>query len=114
MIRREPTKKGDMVKVTFELPADPQGPDVFVVGDFNSWCVGEMPLKLRAGSDMRSASLTLAAGRRYAFRYYAEGHWFNEPDADDEVPNPHSGTDSVIQLSAPESARPVEGVNRPG
>jgi hypothetical protein len=42
----------------------------------------------------------LAAGRRYSFRYYADGEWFNEPDADDEVPNPHSGTDSVIDLSA--------------
>jgi 1,4-alpha-glucan branching enzyme len=96
LIRREPTKRGDMVKVTFELPAD--AGDVFVVGDFNSWCVGETPLKLRAGSDVRSASLTLAAGRRYAFRYYVDGHWFNEVDADDEVPNPHSGTDSVIDL----------------
>ena len=98
MIRREPTKRGDMVKVTFELPASTG--DVFVVGDVNSWHVGETPLKLRAGSEVRSASLMLAAGRRYAFRYYVEGRWFNEPDADDEVPNPHSGTDSVVDLSA--------------
>lgn len=100
MIRREPTKRGDMVKVTFELPAE--AGDVFVVGDFNSWCVGETPLKVRAGCELRSASLMLAAGRRYSFRYYVDGEWFNEPDADDEVPNPHSGTDSVIELSAGE------------
>ena len=97
MIRREPTKRGDMVKVTFELPAELG--DVFVVGDFNSWNQGETPLKPRAGSDLRSASLMLAAGRRYAFRYVVDGHWFNEPDADDEVPNPHFGTDSVIDLA---------------
>jgi hypothetical protein len=47
---------------------------------------------------VRSASLLLAGGRRYAFRYHVDGHWFNEPEADDEVPNPHSGTDSVIDL----------------
>ena len=100
MIRRELTKRGDMVKVTFELPAD--AGDVFVVGDFNSWVVGETPMKLRAGSEVRSASLMLAAGRRYAFRYYADGHWFNEPDADDEVPNEYAGTNSVIVLAAGE------------
>ena len=98
MIRREPTKRGDMVKVTFELPAD--AGDVSVVGDFNSWCVGETPLKLKAGSEVRAASLMLAGGRRYAFRYHVDGHWFNDPDADDEVPNPHGGTDSVIDLGA--------------
>ena len=98
MNRRDPTKRGDMVKVTFELPAD--AGDVFVVGDFNSWCVGETPLKLRAGAEVRAASMLLASGRRYAFRYYVDGEWFNEPAADDEVPNPHSGTDSVIDLSS--------------
>lgn len=97
VIRREPTKRGDMVRVTFELPVEVG--DVSVVGDFNSWNVGETPLKPRAGSEVRSASMMLAAGRRYAFRYYADGQWFNEPDADDEVPNPHSGTDSVLDLS---------------
>jgi hypothetical protein len=98
VIRREPTRKGDMVRVTFELPAD--AGDVCVVGDFNSWCIGETPLKVRAEGDVRSASLMLAGGRRYAFRYYgADGRWFNEPDADDEAPNPHAGTDSVIDLS---------------
>lgn len=96
MIRREPTKRGDMVRVTFELPADAQ--NVFVVGDFNSWCTHATPMKPHDG--VLRASLTLAAGRRYAFRYYRDGEWFNDPAADDYAPNAYSGDDGVVDLSA--------------
>jgi hypothetical protein len=38
---------------------------------------------------MRSASLTLSTGKRYAFRYYRNGRWFNDDQADGYEPNEH-------------------------
>jgi hypothetical protein len=95
MIRRQRTKRGDQVRITFELPGDIG--DACVVGDFNSWCVGATPLKPRG--DLRSASLTLAVGKRYAFRYVASGRWFNDIDADDWVANEFGETDAVLDLT---------------
>ncbi len=96
MIRRELTKKGDKVRVTFELPDDHEEGDVFVVGDFNGWSAGETPLRRRDG--LRTASLTLVADRRYAFRYYRNGKWFNEESADGYEPNAYGETNSIIDL----------------
>lgn len=97
MIRREATKKGDKVKVTFELPDDANGGDVFVAGDFNAWSPGQTPLRRKNG--VRTASLTLVAGRRYAFRYYRDGRWFNDDDADAYQPNEFGDANSVLDLT---------------
>lgn len=96
MIRREPTKKSDKVKVTFVLP-DHEG-DVFVAGDFNAWSVGRTPLRRRGGVWM--ASLTLA-DRRYAFRYYQRGQWFNDEDADGYEWNEFGDKNAILDLTGP-------------
>jgi len=95
MIRRQPTKRGDQVKITFELPESVG--DACVVGDFNRWSIGATPLKPRG--DVRIASLTLATGKRYAFRYVADGVWFNDIDADDWIANDFGETDAIIDLT---------------
>jgi hypothetical protein len=42
----------------------------------------------------------VAPGRRYAFRYLAEGgRWFNDDAADDYQPNAFGGSDSVLDLT---------------
>lgn len=47
------------------------------------------------------ASVTLAGGRRHAFRYLAEGgRWFNDEAADSYQPNQYGGSDSVLDLTA--------------
>jgi hypothetical protein len=97
MIVREPTKRGDKVKVTFVLPEDDWPGDVFVAGDFNSWNPGETLLKPRG--DVRSASLVLTSGRRYAFRYYRNGQWFDDDKADDYEPNEYGERNSIIDLT---------------
>lgn len=96
MIHRERTKRGDKVRVTFELSADGVDGEVFVVGDFNAWSIGETPLRHRG--DMRTASLVLVADRRYAFRYYCNGKWFNDQDADGFEPNEYGDTNGILDL----------------
>lgn len=96
MIRRQPTKNGDKVNITFELAIEEHEEDVFVVGDFNRWSVTETPLRRRG--NVRSASLMLVAGRRYAFRYYQAGKWFNDHDADEHEANHFGETNSIIRL----------------
>jgi 1,4-alpha-glucan branching enzyme len=99
MIEREPGKGGDEVKVTFILPKDGGEDPTAVVGDFNDWDPTATPLRRRR--DQLSASVSVAAGRRYAFRYLAEGgRWFNDEAADDYEPNVYGGSDSVLDLTA--------------
>jgi 1,4-alpha-glucan branching enzyme len=99
MIHCEPNKGNDQVTVTFILDEDGIDGQVAVVGDFNGW--DPTATLLRKHGAQRKASITLETGRRYAFRYLAEGgRWFNDEAADDYQPNEHGGSDSVVDLSA--------------
>ena len=101
MIHRQPTKRGDQVRVTFEVPDEEQ--PIYVVGDFNAWSPRATLLRPKEG--VRTASLTLAAGRRYTFRYLrADGHWFNDDRADDYEPNQYGEENSVLDLTRVGSA----------
>jgi hypothetical protein len=100
MIRKEPTRSGDKVKVTFVIPDEGGASEVFLTGDFNTWSVGETLMRRREG--VRSASLTLVAGRRYAFRYYQDGHWFNDEAADDYVVNEFGEQNGIVDLRWPQ------------
>lgn len=97
MILREPSRKGDKAKVTFVLPDDGNPEEVFVAGDFNSWNPGATLLRRRG--EVRSASLTLSTGRRYAFRYYRGGRWFNDEDADDYETNDYKEKNCILDLT---------------
>jgi 1,4-alpha-glucan branching enzyme len=97
MINREPTKRGDLVKVTFSLAGRNGSARVALVGDFNGWRVGANMFKRR--DDLDVATVTLSAGRRYEFRYVDEdGHWFNDGEADGYAPNAYGGDNSVVDL----------------
>ena len=101
MIRCEPARGGDQVKVTFAIPTDGTDERVSVVGDFNDWDPVATPLAKR-GERLR-ASVVVDAGRRYAFRYLADGgRWFNDEEADDYQGNDFGGSDSVVDLTRPE------------
>jgi hypothetical protein len=103
MIRKEPTRRGDKVKVTFILPDDGSSSDVFVAGDFNAWSPGATPLRRKDGH--RTASVMLVAGRRYAFRYYQGGRWFTDEDADGYAPNEFGEQNGILDLTVcPEAA----------
>jgi 1,4-alpha-glucan branching enzyme len=103
MITKKAVDRGTRVKVTFTLPNS--GPQrVVVVGDFNHWDISATPMRKRG--DVRSASVTLDTGRRYAaFRSLDEsGHWFNDDHADELESNAFGGTNCIIDLPGPRSS----------
>jgi 1,4-alpha-glucan branching enzyme len=81
------------VRITFSLPdARPAGM-VSVVGDFNDWDPHAHPLR-RRGNGVRSAVVTVPAGRTLRFRYLAEGGtWF-----DDDTVGSRDRADAMIEV----------------
>ena len=111
-IHCEPTKRGDLVKVTFSLPAHNGNGRVALVGDFNGWRAGPNLFKRRG--DVEVASVTLSAGRRYEFRYVDEkGTWFNDDAAHGYTPNEFGGENSVVDLRGPFEPADTDS-NEPG
>ena len=98
MVRCEPMRGGKQVKVTFTVAADGMdGQALAVVGDFNDW--DPLATPMQPGADVRSATITLPVGGRYAFRYLAEGgRWFNDDGAHGYQPNGFGGDDCVLDL----------------
>lgn len=89
--------KGKPIKATFVLPLSETPNPISVLGDFNFWDPLAHPLKKRANGT-RSATVELEPGRRYAFKYLAEGGtWFPDPLADDHEVNEYGETNSIIQ-----------------
>lgn len=96
MLDRRPVDPG-LVRVTFRVPNANGSTRAFVVGDFNGWSrdADEM---VRVGDEF-VATLHLAAGSTYRFRYLVDGdQWQNDHDADSYVRNDFGGDDSVIDL----------------
>lgn len=88
--------KGKPVKATFVLALSETPTPVSVLGDFNGWDALSHPLKKRANGT-RSVSVDLDPGRRYSFKYLAEGGtWFPDPSADDHEINEYGETNSII------------------
>ena len=90
------TNDDGKVDVTFAVAADSFPGTIYVVGDFNDWDAEATPLTGRDGEWVR-ATVTVATGGRYAFRYRTDdGRWFNDEGADDYEPNEFGGSNGVI------------------
>jgi hypothetical protein len=95
MIRRR-WLGGGRAELTFELSSQICSGTIFLAGEFNGWDPTDTPL-----GDMgtvRRVVIELPTGRRYAFRYFADGSWFNDPEADDYEPNEFGGLNGVLDL----------------
>jgi 1,4-alpha-glucan branching enzyme len=98
MIRKSYSKTGRACRVTFRLPAETKATKAAVLGDFNDWQPGAHPLVRRKDGSL-SATLNLASGRTYRFRYLLNGEsWANEPDADGYAPNRFGTDDSLLEV----------------
>jgi 1,4-alpha-glucan branching enzyme len=94
--RQEPDGK---VRVTFELPAESMCGAVSVVGDFNGWRAGVTSFQGRGS--IRTASVDVEPGRRYRFRYLADGGcWFDDDAADDYERNELGEIIGVVDLGS--------------
>ena len=98
MIQREPGPDGT-VRLIFELPADLMQGTVSVVGDFNDWQPGVTTFRGRGS--VRSATVEVERGRRYAFRYVTEaGEWIDDEEIDGYERNDEGVLTGVVDLTS--------------
>jgi 1,4-alpha-glucan branching enzyme len=96
VIKQIQAKGTSDVKVQFILPNGSIPGKVSVVGDFNGWDPAVHPLRKRSNGT-RSVSVSLPAGRRYAFRYLGEdGQWLDDEHAHAFEPNGVGGVNGII------------------
>ena len=91
---KTPSKKTNLRtrRVDFSFHA-PEAKTVSLAGDFNGWDVNARPMRKGTAGTWK-ARLALAPGR-YAYRFYADGEWRDDPSADDRVENPFGGYNCV-------------------
>lgn len=94
MLKKKRFVKDNVVKVTFELPADAARESVRVVGEFNAW--EGTRLEHQKDGSWRT-TIALSPGRQYEFRYLIDNErWLNDPRADGYVRNPYGEDNSVV------------------
>ena len=103
MLKKDYSNSKKVCKVTFSLPttAVQDGAEVRVLGDFNSW-TWQSGLVMKASKTEYTASIELALGANYEFRYAINNErWENDWAADAYVPSPFDGiTNSLVSVSA--------------
>ncbi len=107
MFTKQFLKGRPVCKVDFVLPEEiaAHAKTAHLVGDFNSWDETATPMKKLKGPKFK-ATLELSVNREYAFRYLLNGsEWYNDPGADQNVPHPFGGDNSVITTYPPEGVQ---------
>ena len=97
-LKKQYLKSRPVCKVTFRLPAEAaqNAQSVHIVGEFNDWKAGAIPLKkLRDGTF--TITLDLAPQHEYQFRYLInENTWENDWNADKYVPSPFGTAENSV------------------
>jgi len=102
MLKKEFLKSTPAAKVTFTLAksAIEGAKEVRVLGDFNNWDWDKAPV-MKANKTNYTATIVLAAGKQYEFRYKADnGLWENDWDADNYLAAPYDVDNSVVVVPA--------------
>ena len=81
--------------VEFVLEA-PKATAVSLAGTFNSWDAGRNPM--RKGKDGLWRTRIVMPTGRHEYRFVVDGEWVSDPKAKRSVPNPHGGTNSVLEV----------------
>jgi 1,4-alpha-glucan branching enzyme len=81
-------------KAQFNLFA-PEAKRVFLVGDFNNWDVGNLPMK-KANKGTWETSFALSPGR-HEYRFWVDGVWYDDPNAQEKVVNPF-GSQNCLRI----------------
>jgi 1,4-alpha-glucan branching enzyme len=96
MLKKHYTATGKKCRITFHHPNTEGAETAALAGEFNGWSAVETPMKKLKSGEF-SVTLTLDAGREYAFRYVVDGtRWINDPDADKQVRNEFGEDNSVV------------------
>ncbi|WP_170110296.1 isoamylase early set domain-containing protein [Flavilitoribacter nigricans] len=108
MLKKQYSKNKPVCKVTFTLPKEAVdgAKEVKVLGEFNNWSWKE-GLPMKSGKDGYKATVELATGRHYEFRYLLDNEtWVNDWEADAYYPTPYGVENSVIFIESVEIAAP--------
>lgn len=108
MLKKQYSKNKPVCKVTFTLPKEAVNgaKEVKVLGEFNNWSWKE-GLPMKSGKDGFKATVELATGRHYEFRYMLDNEtWVNDWEADAYYPTPYGVENSVIFIDSVEIAAP--------
>ncbi len=81
-------------KIEFKLYA-PKAQKVALAGDFNNWDVNSLLMK-KDSKETWGTIVALPAGR-YEYRFYVDGVWLDDPNADERVGNPF-GNQNCIKI----------------
>ena len=96
MLTKRYLKSKNLTKVTFYTLASLDAEHVNLVGDFNGWSETATPMEPLKDGRFKVV-LELEPEKQYQFRYLINGdEWHNDSDADQYVPNPYGGDNSVI------------------
>lgn len=90
-----PPPRGVSSMVHFEFH-DPKAKEVYLVGSFNGWEPHATPMK-RARDGTWSVDVKLSAGR-HEYRILADGHWRDDPKANNYERNPFGGRNAVVEV----------------
>jgi 1,4-alpha-glucan branching enzyme len=92
------SKSGRVCRVTFKLPGEVRAKAACLVGEFNGWDRKAHPMK-RLKDGGFSATVSLAAGQAYRYRFLLDGaHWENDWAADEYVANEFGTEDSLVRV----------------
>lgn len=72
---------------------------VAIAGSFNDWRPDATPM-IRLGEGRWAKELALPPGT-YEYCVVVDGAWLPDPRANETVPNPFGGVNSVLRVSAP-------------
>ncbi len=98
MLKKSYSKTGKKCRVTFKLPSQVEASSAALLGDFNNWGDGAVPMKKLKKGDF-SATLSLDVGKSYRFRYLLdESRWENDWEPDGYVANDFGTEDSVVAV----------------
>jgi hypothetical protein len=97
MLYKKPSVHPGSVCVTFELPSCVWADRISVSGSFNQWDERGIPL-VQGRDGVWRATVDLAAGQRYEFRYWIDGRWQTDYHADGFTDNQYGSHNSVIDL----------------
>ena len=93
-IKKQFIKSKPVCKVSFTVE-NKDAQSVAVVGDFNNWNAeeGQLP-KLKNGSF--KATFEIPSGNSYEYRYFIDGTFENEAEADDQKWNDFAGAENSV------------------
>jgi hypothetical protein len=100
MICKSSSQTPGCVCITFQLPASLKARRIFVVGSFNDWNITATPLQRDEEGTWR-ARIDLPNGQTYEFRYWIDGQWWADRQADGLMPSVCGDYNAIVDLHRP-------------